>query len=227
MWGAILSWVYALSVYVELLSKLAGSGNLEAVLRMANWVSDNLGRSEKVALKLVEIADEKTTPLRTRLTLLEVAKKLGQSIETDQLIIQRIKESTPNYMQKPDTPHIKVFPDTVENQLSYARFYSKINKPEEAEYHFKEALTREEVIPEAYIEYAEHLKSQGKLDEAADQYIEALRENSDDTIVHNNLGILYYQQRKLEYVIHTQHLIITHHTIVVFSFLKLQSLIRG
>ena len=190
-----------MTVYVDLVAKLAKSKDIEGVLRIAQWVSDNIGRSEPLAAEILKIikSQKKKLPPSTVLNLYTAANKLGQSVETDQLTLQGIQDSTPGYL-KEDAPvsKVNVFPDTVENQLSYARFYSRINKQEQAEHHFREALSRKDISIEVYLDFANHLVSQDRLEEAEAQYFEALRKSPYDSTVHNNLGILYYQQGKLD-----------------------------
>jgi len=177
-----------MGVYDELVTKLAKAGDIQGVISLAEWVSENIGRDEVIARKVIEVADQqKSVPPSTLIKLYESAKKLGQTVETDQLATERILASTPEHL-RPDDPvsKVNVFPDTVESQLSYARFYSRINKPEQADYHFREALSREDVEIDAFLEYAEHLIDQGRSEEAVQQYLEAIKVSPGDPTVHNN-----------------------------------------
>ena len=44
-----------MSMYVELVRKLAKSNDMEGVLRISKWVAENTGRSEPLAAELVKI----------------------------------------------------------------------------------------------------------------------------------------------------------------------------
>lgn len=113
-----------MTVYVDLVTKLAKNSDIEGVIRIGKWVAENEGRSESLALEIIKIIEShKHLPPSHKLSLYTVANNLGQTIETDQRTLKGIEDSTPAYLQKEESiSTVKVFPDTAENQLSYARF---------------------------------------------------------------------------------------------------------
>ena len=102
-----------MTVYVELVAKLADKNDIDGVLRIAKWVTENIGRSEPLATEIIRIINtQNELPASIKLRLYQAANKLGQSLETDQLTIQGVNESTPEYLKGNEPINmVKVFPD--------------------------------------------------------------------------------------------------------------------
>ncbi|MBE0633232.1 hypothetical protein IH574_01565, partial [Candidatus Bathyarchaeota archaeon] len=45
-----------MSVYLELIAKMATHGDIDGVIQLATWVTENEGKNEALAKQLIEIA---------------------------------------------------------------------------------------------------------------------------------------------------------------------------
>ncbi|MCJ7732848.1 tetratricopeptide repeat protein, partial [Candidatus Bathyarchaeota archaeon] len=164
----------------------------------ATWVTENEGKNEAIAKQLIEIAESQTTAAPSQLMIIyEAVEKLSQTKKSSQTALRMLKQYTPAKTPEVPRPHKEIFPNTVENHLSYARFYSSIDKPEEAEHHFKRAIEMGRSV-ETYIIYAQYLEKEKKIEQAISMYQGALNIEPNDPVVHNNIGLLYYQRGSLE-----------------------------
>ena len=187
-----------MSVYIELISRMAERGDLIGVIKLSTWVAENEGKNEPLAKQLIEIAEKQTTAAPSQVkALFELVERLSQTKKSNQKAIKMIKELTPQGVASTESRK-EIFPNTMENHLSYARFFISIDKPNDAEYHFLRAIALSGESNEAYIEYAQFLENTDRVLEAKNQYLEALNKDPSDPTVHNNLGILYYQEGRFD-----------------------------
>jgi len=177
---------------------MAAQGDIEGIIKTARWVADNEEKNELLANYLRDIIEKNIKIDSSQLeNIYEIIKKTSKTDDNNQLVKDKLKKIISSETNKINKQN-NLFPNTVESHLSYAKYYTSINKPEFAEEHYLKAIELSEGALEPYIEYTQYLEETNRIEDAMIQYHKALKNNSSNSIIHNNLGMLYYQEGQLE-----------------------------
>ena len=69
-----------MSVYIELISRMANRGDITGVIKLAAWVAENEGKNEPLAKQLIEIAESQITAAPSQIkALYELVERLSQT----------------------------------------------------------------------------------------------------------------------------------------------------